>query len=888
MADGLRGFRQVLAQFRASSAWATAGLAAVPFATALVHLSPPWPPGIVPLTAVVQLLLLALAYTACRGWSRRRTLLAMAAGMVVAALAAGAYAHQLSAHTFQVPTTGERFAMGTECSADARAVFGDACPALGIDALRSAEYEAERLWTRDSIDAVRLRLVSLWALAFAALAWTLGVFFSFQIERDERTRAAAPRHRDVADHDTGHPDAPSARGFEPLLPRAPAAPSTHPQPAPAPAASAPAPVASSQPREPGGGRLGATPPPRMSAAPPEFDARADGDPFGEPDASAADGDFEAGGDAAGADGDAFAHGVAERATELDGDVPGAGDTVPRGRLLGDALPTAGGTDRMPASAAPERWINARVEDHPDGVALQVARAYTLAFAVEAHAHTTVGAGGATPSQLPAVPAEYVVKVQLDSVDFRIDDPVRALRIGADGLSIGKARFDITPLRDGAGVITATLLKDGNFVQQIALTVHVGDAAHAQPEVRQRRGRPLASLDALRRRDVCLVVEPADKGGFDCTVCGAVQARFRMPVETVLLDEAIDTVRAALMRVVERRNAQGGYPFQDGIDIPADAGDDALKVLAEAGYGLFQLLFRHDAADRQCIEVGDWLVRQASDARTVLTLQVVAQGFPIPWALLYLTERWDDGALDWERFLGMRHVVEQIPLQNEMSVADALIDEAGDGLSVSLNLNLDLDRQMKLDVVGRQERYWSRVAGERPGVRVTRRASGDELLRALGDPATDDEILYLYCHAATAGIDDAGGPDGSSLRLDAAPLTLRSLKQRADTRGKLRGQPLVFINACESAELSPLFYSGFVPYFMNKGARGVIGTECRMPALFAACWADAFFDALLAGQPLGETVLALRRTFLSEHGNPLGLLYGLHCNADTQVAHAAPR
>src|SRR3546814_14323702 len=75
--------------------------------------------------------------------------------------------------------------------------------------------------------------------------------------------------------------------------------------------------------------------------------------------------------------------------------------------------------------------------------------------------------------------------------------------------------------------------------------------------------------------------------------------------------------------------------------------------------------------------------------------------------------------------------------------------------------------------------------------------------------------------------------------------------------------------------------------MNKGARGVIGTECRMPAQFAAQWADAFFDALLAGQPLGETVLALRRGFLSEHGNPLGLLYGLHCNADTQVAPQAP-
>src|SRR3546814_11333279 len=119
---------------------------------------------------------------------------------------------------------------------------------------------------------------------------------------------------------------------------------------------------------------------------------------------------------------------------------------------------------------------------------------------------------------------------------------------------------------------------------MALTVHVGDAANAQPQVEQRRGRPLASLDALRRRDLCLIVEPSAQGGFDCTVCGAVQARFHMPVETVLLDNAITQLRAALMRVVERKDAAGGYPFQDALDIPAAAGDrtDERRVGKECG------------------------------------------------------------------------------------------------------------------------------------------------------------------------------------------------------------------------------------------------------------------------------------------------------------------
>lgn len=70
--------------------------------------------------------------------------------------------------------------------------------------------------------------------------------------------------------------------------------------------------------------------------------------------------------------------------------------------------------------------------------------------------------------------------------------------------------------------------------------------------------------------------------------------------------------------------------------------------------------------------------------------------------------------------------------------------------------------------------------------------------------------------------------------------------------------------------------------MAKGARGVVGTECKTPALFAMAWAEEFFERFLAGKPLGELLLELRREFLEKHGKPLGLLYALHCDGDTQV------
>jgi hypothetical protein len=76
--------------------------------------------------------------------------------------------------------------------------------------------------------------------------------------------------------------------------------------------------------------------------------------------------------------------------------------------------------------------------------------------------------------------------------------------------------------------------------------------------------------------------------------------------------------------------------------------------------------------------------------------------------------------------------------------------------------------------------------------------------------------------------------------------------------------------------------------MAKGARGVIGTECKTPAIFGIRWANAFFEQFLDGASVGATVLRLRQRFLHGHGNPLGLIYAVHCDADTRVNPALVR
>ena len=39
---------------------------------------------------------------------------------------------------------------------------------------------------------------------------------------------------------------------------------------------------------------------------------------------------------------------------------------------------------------------------------------------------------------------------------------------------------------------------------------------------------------------------------------------------------------------------------------------------------------------------------------------------------------------------------------------------------------------------------------------------------------------------------------------------------------------------------------------------------------------------LEGKELGDIFLELRREFHTEHGNPLGLLYSVYCNANTRI------
>jgi CHAT domain-containing protein len=535
----------------------------------------------------------------------------------------------------------------------------------------------------------------------------------------------------------------------------------------------------------------------------------------------------------------------------------------------------------PIDLEPEqRWINAEIQDHDPAQPLQMGEEYTLAFDVDTDLRTT--AVGGDEFRYHFQPEEDLVEltIQLSSDDFEIytKEPQK-LRVPRTGKSKNRARFDIEPKHEGEGVINAVFLKGGNFIQLITLKLNTGAPDQPGLLTAETSGRPLDGAFAVQPRDVNLTF--VDMGtGFQIIVAGAVTAIATLPITLPQLDQMIAEVRQELLDIVKLEAGTQKTPvYQVKIDIPPQVNQVALQRLAMAGYRLYQQIFYGPAAGSDANLLGDRLRQMAQ--QDMLRIQIVSKHFMLPWAILYMADEYDPGNIDPELFLGLKHIIEHIPLQQTMQVISSTV-ESRPSLTVSLNVNTDIDQQMKSPLIANQLSDWEKI-GQSGSAQVIVRKTKDEVTQALADTGTLDQILYFYCHADSKSLAEGGGPDDSTLVLsNKGRLTLKDLYVFAPTQKILPGAPLVFINACESAELSPLFYDGFAPYFMAKGARGVIGTECKTPALFAAEWAKRFFTHFLAGKSLGQTFLDLRQEFYYKHNNIMGLLYALYCDGDTLI------
>jgi hypothetical protein len=150
-------------------------LLAVGIAAGFADLAPPWPPGSGPIAGAFGAALL-LGVDSLLGRQNMKTAnRTIVASVVVLVVTFGAYLVVSPIYVYEAPDH-TRFAIGLQCTPEALTVYKAKCPNLGLDELRGAEYEADRLWTTQSIAIVQALLEGLWLSAFAGLG-ALGAGF---------------------------------------------------------------------------------------------------------------------------------------------------------------------------------------------------------------------------------------------------------------------------------------------------------------------------------------------------------------------------------------------------------------------------------------------------------------------------------------------------------------------------------------------------------------------------------------------------------------------------------------------------------------------------------------------------------------------------------------
>ncbi len=595
------------------------------------------------------------------------------------------------------------------------------------------------------------------------------------------------------------------------------------------------------------------------------------------------------------------------------------------RYLSWEMAVAMDTTPSPPTPREPRYVNLWFAEEDPAVphrgALVQGRSYRLAVQIGALQARSIVAwdrtpGGPRPIVEPQERDAYLY-ISLFSQDFDIPEPTQALRLPREGETDILA-FEIIPLRrTPAGEraeLTLCLYYRTYLVQTFAVEAEIvapGEAArsdkpqtarltHARvsgfPEMETLPTRHLSltiTRDGLDRYRFTFLVDPDPDDAEAARRALALSCTVRLTRDD--LTHLITKARRQLYNVVQ--------VYETLREGKRALSRKALRALAQVGRQLYLKIFESTSAQA----LRDWMEANLPDG-SILQVVDLAGDFVFPWSLVYTEPPWaDDKPVDVTKFWGWRYqlvILTAHLLDTYRQAPPTITAEEPLRISVGLYERLMGISTQKAFFAGLPERSGQRVMAE---LRTRRRTMSRDLRDA------DRDLYYFFCHGYTERIATDIQLDADLLDLFARTAAAASEEQSeslrehlADlfdvsdswlrlTRGKIpltmlketvpaefSRHPLVFLNMCESAQVLPSLSDGFVPFFLQRGARAVIGTECSMNTRFADEFARAFLDRFFRGEPVGAILLALRRQFL-ERDDPLALAYTLYCDADLRLS-----
>jgi Leucine rich repeat len=456
----------------------------------------------------------------------------------------------------------------------------------------------------------------------------------------------------------------------------------------------------------------------------------------------------------------------------------------------------------------------------------------------------------------------------------------------------------------AATLRCILYSNGNVVQSVLVSFSVS--------LERQRGRIEAVVDyaltddvsnaaALPKRDCNILTN--DSGGTHRIVVNNGERAFTVDLTEAAASQALSAVRGALKDITiadetSRYDRDNAKPAKDFV---AD-----LRALAQLGSQLWQVAMPN-RDDRAALR------QQILGKATIQITRVTPTVFP--WALVYdipyeldaeralcpLLANWDihRALLDSypERcpfatshglnvvcpygFWGFRHVLEQPPSVREGMPRNRIrvLQPALVAAARSLSLNTLLTTA-HFDDLGRC------FAGRFELSRCDSRAA---IRHAFADPSLP--LAYFYCHGRLAqlGQTSAVAPFleiGKGDRIGATDFAAWDEAGEWGPQHWTDTAPLVFINGCGTAALSPEDLVSFVEALAGLNAAGVIGTEIPVMQQVAGEIALRFYR-LFAGQEnlsVGAAMYRCRIDLLRK-GNISGLVYTPFCSADLALETA---
>jgi hypothetical protein len=302
------------------------------------------------------------------------------------------------------------------------------------------------------------------------------------------------------------------------------------------------------------------------------------------------------------------------------------------------------------------------------------------------------------------------------------------------------------------------------------------------------------------------------------------------------------------------------------DTPAlrDAARECMRKAMTAGWTLYELLSTDPVFKRLLPKLN------ALPDKSRITFKT--DGITFPWELLYPKQYVNGHPKENEdpaSFWGARFHIESLLVTTEDPEKLPADPEQPGSLFVSMGMNISIDEgwdRMPAPVALQKAYFQTELQKQKRGGYLDQYEAIADTFRQ-PYPAS---LLYFFCHG-----------DATKLEFD----KLKDPIQPRDIMGEsYPGWPVVFLNACEAGNISPLSFYDFRTKFRAKKVFGLIAPSFPIPTLFAAMFARTFLDEYRKRRPLGEILFDLRRKLL-ERNNPLGLWYSLQCPLDVQAPSA---